>query len=115
MTRTLIVFLLCILGIPFSTVFGQEKEMAVYGKNILAVATLQMIQPFRAGLGLHYERIADERGKISFYLPFAFFLHEVGLRNNKTGALKTGNRLITYFYFYPGFKFYPAGSGHKYT
>lgn len=91
----------------------KPADKPAYGKNIIAIAPLQMIQIVRAGLGLHYERQMDERGKFSFYLPVAFFLNEVGIRNNKTGVVNKGNRLVTYLY--PGFKFYPAGSGHQFT
>ena len=98
-----------------ATALGQSKPQKLqadaYGRTIISLAPLRAWQPFRPGIGLHYERILDERFKVSFYLPIAGSLRKVTLKDKHTSTFSEHLRPVGYFY--PGFKFYPAGSNRE--
>jgi hypothetical protein len=89
-----------------------KKMNAAYGKNIIAVAPMQMTNESVAGVGIQYERFLDQSGSFSFYLPVAVAFYDDEVRNPISG----GPSLIesrTFTYLYPGAKFYPGGSGRR--
>ncbi len=79
-----------------------------YGKNILAIAPIQMTNESVAGLGLSYERFIDKGGIFAIYLPvaIAFYQDEVGFQGGP-------GKDRVYTYLYPGAKFYPGGSDRR--
>ena len=85
---------------------------AGYGKNILAIAPLQMTNETVAGVGIHYERILDKGGIFAICLPVAFSFFDETVTNIISSAQPmTASRVFTYLY--PGAKIYPGGSGHR--
>jgi hypothetical protein len=86
-----------------------------YGRNIIAIAGLQMTMESVAGVGVHYERILDKGGIISLYVPVAFsFYRDQATSFNSSMYPQTNyeaNRVFTSVY--PGLKFYPGGSGRR--
>ncbi|HTC01082.1 MAG TPA: hypothetical protein VK705_10405 [Ferruginibacter sp.] len=91
-----------------------------YGKNIISFAFLQAGEdshneggdgggPDLPGLGLHYERMLNDKGTLSFYLPLATYYYSVFTPGS--GAIREQPG-YSFFYIYPGVKFYPWGSTH---
>lgn len=101
---------------------GDEREETrsrrmnpAYGRNIIAIAGLQMSMESIAGLGIHYERIMDNSGSISLYLPVAFAFYQDEAYSYPSTQFP-GNRVVANRVFtsvYPGIKFYPGGSGRR--
>lgn len=89
----------------------ESLEKAGYGKNILSLAPVQMTIEGVSGLGLHYERLLDAHGRFAFYLPVAFSFFKDDYPTHGVGGGTTKNR--TSVSFFPGFKFYPMGSGRR--
>jgi hypothetical protein len=95
-----------------------KAEKVKYGKNIIALAPLQITDGI--GLGLSYERVLDKKGIISFYLPFAMSFND---DNYTSGVSPTplgnnngyNNNRFQYnsYYIFPGVKIYPTGSKGK--
>jgi hypothetical protein len=86
---------------------GNKKgDMGEYGKNIIAIAPIQMTNESVSGIGIHYERIMDKDGMFSIYLPVAisFYDEEAGVN------LKESRTFVN---AYPGLKIYPGGSGRR--
>jgi hypothetical protein len=98
-----------------STETGNEHrtKMADMGRNILAIAPLQMSNESAAGVGLHYERTLDKNGIFSLYLPIAlaFFDDQPSSYTSSVALPEKKSRVFTYVY--PGLKIYPAGQGHR--
>jgi hypothetical protein len=92
---------------------GQPTKMADLGKNILAIAPLQMSNESPAGLGVHYERVLDKNGIFNLYLPigFTFFDDQPSSYTSSMAPPEKKSRVFTYLY--PGLKIYPAGQGHR--
>jgi hypothetical protein len=90
-----------------------HEPMINYGRNILAIAPVQMTNEGPAGFGIHYEHIADKRGIIGIYLPVAVtYFDEEKTAYTPAGVFNLkASRVFTYLY--PGVKIYPAGSGHR--
>jgi hypothetical protein len=109
-----------------------------YGKNIIAVALLQINEesqgnhgnPFLPGIGLHYEHIfSNHHGLLSFYLPltlsFYTIYNESFSYNNYSDNYpfpSFGNIIYptkqgthAFFTMYPGIKIYPWDSSHGVT
>jgi len=78
-----------------------------YGKNILAIAPMQMTNESVAGVGVHYERFLDKAGIFSLYLPIAISFYDDEI--SPTG----GQQSRTYTTLYPGAKIYPGGSDRR--
>jgi len=92
---------------PRASRFGLRNER--YGKNIIALAPVQMANEGAAGIGLHYERVLDKNNLVSFYLPFAMIFHNEDRYNGSNYERNTN----AFKYFYPGIKLYPTGSNRK--
>jgi hypothetical protein len=96
---------------------GSRRRHAdpAYGRNILSIAGIQMTNESVAGVGIHYERMLDRDGIISFYLPVAFSFYQDNDYNyygsQYPGTGYEANRVFTTFY--PGIKFYPGGSARR--
>lgn len=91
--------------------YGDNRNRAMdtaYGRNILAVAPVQMTEESVAGLGLHYERIIDKAGILALTLPVAISFFDEQTGNNPA---RNANRIFTFIY--PGAKIYPGGSGRR--
>jgi len=102
-----------------------------YGKNIIAVAPLQVNEesqgnhgnPFLPGIGLDYEHIfSNHHGLLSFYLPLTLSFYTIynesfNYNNNPFGNIvyPTKQGTHTFFTMYPGIKIYPWGSSHRVT
>lgn len=94
--------------------FTPRKMNAAYGRNILAVAPIQMSLESVAGVGIHYEHILDKGGIVSLYVPIAFaFYQDIASSYSPTfpNTRLEANRVFTYAY--PGIKFYPGGSARR--
>lgn len=93
-----------------------KAEKVKYGKNILAIAPVQITDGF--GVGLSYERVLDKKGIISFYLPAAVSFNTDGMDNGPFGNSSPyygsyyGGDYNSY-YLMPGVKIYPTGSKGK--
>jgi hypothetical protein len=102
--------------IPSWLLSGNKK----YGRNILSVAFFQATDASVSygpgaypGIGLHYERMLNKRSTLSFYLPVTTsFYTTYSYINNNTFS---NQKLHAFFYMYPGFKYYPMGSNHRYS
>lgn len=94
--------------------FTPRKMNPAYGRNILAVAPIQMSLTSVAGVGVHYERVIDKGGIVSLYVPVAFSFYQDEASTFSPTFPNTqleANRV--YAYAYPGIKFYPGGSGRR--
>lgn len=81
-----------------------------YGKNIIAVAPLQLTNDnIQGGVGfsLSYERMLDKNGIISLYVPAIL---SFSTDNNNYYNNNVNNNTYSTFYIMPGIKFYPTGS-----
>ncbi len=81
-----------------------------YGKNILAIAPLQISDGI--GVGFSYERVLDKKGIVSFYMPLM-----VGFNNNSdvmpfSSSYYNYNEYTSYTGMV-GIKIYPTGSKGK--
>jgi hypothetical protein len=95
-----------------------KVEKVKYGKNIFAVAPLQITDAF--GVGLSYERVLDKKGIISFYLPLAMSFNNDGYNNGPFNSSSPYYGSGSYYggeynsyYIMPGLKIYPTGSKGK--
>lgn len=96
---------------------AKEHPKVKYGRNIIAIAPLQVTEG--VGLGLSYERVLDKKGIISFYLPATIAFNT----SNNSGEFFPGgyynnygypyNETYNTYYVMPGIKIYPTGSKGK--
>jgi hypothetical protein len=92
-----------------------KVEKVKYGKNIFAVAPLQITD--NIGVGLSYERVLDKKGMISFYLPVCVGFNDNNnsstFSSNPSPYYNTGNQEYQSYYILPGVKIYPTSSKGK--
>lgn len=74
--------------------------------NILTAAILN-INDEGFGMGLAYERLIDEKGYYSFYLPVNIAFMAPGKSNGEVPATENNKSIIQVL---PGIKFYPTGN-----
>jgi len=79
-----------------------DRKPKKYGNNILSVMPMQITS--NVGVGLAYERVIDQAGILSFYMPVTMAF----ANNNNTGT-PAGTSTATSYYIMPGLKFYPTG------
>ena len=89
--------------------WGASNEK--YGKNIIAIAPIQMANEGPAGVGIHYERVIDKKNIISLKLPFAVIFQSEDRYNSGTNLSE--REITPFYYFYPGVKIYPTGSNRR--
>lgn len=91
-------------------VAAQETPVAkaLYGKNIISLAPLQMSNSSTMGIGVQYERILDKAGIISFYLPAIYASITKEYYNTSKG--KNDNAHGQMAWVYPGIKIYPTSN-----
>lgn len=104
MKKTLLLIAACIAG---SAAMAQSKKAGMtYGNNIVRLYPINVFEFGGVGLGLGYERILTDDGKLGVKLPF-----HLGLRSqwdNFSGP--NGSNTTNYaLMFNPGIKFYPSG------
>ena len=111
--------------------FHRNFKKMVYGKNIIAVAPLQINEeshgnhgnPFLPGIGLHYEHnFSNHHGLFSFYLPLTLSFYTIynesfNYDTNPYGNIVYPTKQGTHAFFtmYPGVKIYPWGNSHRIT
>lgn len=98
--------LVALLGTAMSATAMAQEEMvkpssAITGKNVLAIAPLQITER-GIGVGLSYERVLDNNGMVSLYIPAVYtFSNE----NNYDGSNNNDYSVQVM----PGIKIYPTG------
>lgn len=81
------------------------RKQVKYGNNIISVMPMQ-IMTYDVGVGIAYERVLDNAGILSFYLPV---MVEFDGTNNNSFINPNGKSYPAY-YVMPGLKLYPTGS-----
>jgi hypothetical protein len=93
-------------------------QSIVYGRAIISIAYLQATEKCSSagrniypGIGLHFEYMLTKKENISLYFPMTLSFCSLTDENDAY----PGNKIHThtFFYMYPGFKFYPTGSNRK--
>ncbi len=93
----------------------RREPDVVYGKNIVSFAPIQITDEGARGVGLHYERILDQRGILSFYLPVSITFpdRQTSNFNDPFGRFISQRNATPFVYLYPGVRIYPAGANGK--
>lgn len=94
------------------------KDRIAYGRTILSIAYLQATDKSSSdgrnvypGLGLQFEYMLTPKQNISFYFPMTISFCSLTDENNAYPYDKIHTH--SFFYIYPGFKYYPTGSNRK--
>ncbi len=90
----------------------QDAPKVKYGKNILAIAPLQISDGI--GVGLSYERMLDKKGIVSFYMPLMVgFNNDNDLTPFSSSYYPYYSDNYTSYMGMVGVKIYPTGSKGK--
>lgn len=81
---------------------SENTKPKKYGNNIISVMPMQLVTE-GPGIGLAYERVLDQNGILSFYMPAA-----IAFSDNFNNS-PIGSKNYPTFYIMPGLKFYPTG------
>ncbi|HEY9177231.1 MAG TPA: hypothetical protein VIN07_06050 [Flavipsychrobacter sp.] len=82
------------------------RKKVNYGNNIISVMPMQ-IMTYDVGVGIAYERVLDNAGILSFYLPI---MMEFDGTNGRNAAIHPTGKTYPAYYIMPGLKLYPTGS-----
>ena len=81
------------------------RKKVSYGNNIISVMPMQILTN-NVGVGMAYERVLDQAGILSFYLPVAI---EFGRNNSQFGPAPINGKTYPTYYIMPGLKLYHTG------
>lgn len=99
--------LLIAAGIAGSVAMAQSKKSGTaYGDNIIRFHPINVFEYGGVGLGLGYERILTEDGKLGVKIPFHLGMRSQWDQFGGPGGRNTTNYALM---FNPGIKFYPSG------